>query len=82
VKDSGFAGFIRYRQAVLMLEAGNFSHGLGPAIDKAQEFEIELVDCAALLSKGLAHGDSLLWNKNTKAAICGSRPGEEIVCEF
>jgi hypothetical protein len=70
VEDGGLAGFIGDRQAVLALEAGDFRYGLGSAVDETEEFEIEFVDGSALLSKGLGHGVSLLFDsKNTKAAI-------------
>jgi hypothetical protein len=35
---------------VLLLEAGDFSDGLGASVDDAEKFEIELVDGFALLT--------------------------------
>jgi hypothetical protein len=60
VQDSGFAGFVGYGQAVFELEAGDFSHGLGPAVDEAEKFKIKFVNHGALLLKGLSHGVALL----------------------
>jgi hypothetical protein len=60
VQDGGFAGFVGDGQAVFELEAGNFRHGLGAAVDEAEKFEIEFVYDGALLLKSLSHGVSLL----------------------
>jgi hypothetical protein len=49
VEDGGFAGFIRDREVVLALEAGDFGDGLGAAVDEVEKLEIELVDDGALL---------------------------------
>jgi hypothetical protein len=72
VEDGGLTGFVGDREAILALEASNFSNGLGATVDELEEFEIELVDGGALLVKGRAHDASLLdgtCRKNTKAAI-------------
>jgi hypothetical protein len=71
VEDGGFAGFVGYGEAALLLEARDFGDGLGAAVDEAEKLEIELVDGGALLSKCLGHGEFLLemTGKKTKAAI-------------
>jgi len=79
VEDGGFARFVRNRQSMLLLEAGDLRYGLGAAVDEAEEFEVELVNGSALLSQGRIHG-SLLWQKH-KGRDWKIAAGVESVCE-
>ena len=60
VQNGGFAGFVGDGQTVFALEAGDFSNGLGAAVDEAEEFKIKLIDGSALLTKGVDHVVPLL----------------------
>jgi hypothetical protein len=60
IEDGSLACFVGDGKAVLSLEAGNFSDGLGASVDEVEKFEIEFIDSVALLVKGRGHGSSLL----------------------
>jgi hypothetical protein len=55
VEHGGFARFIGDGKSVLLLETCDFCNGVGAAVDEAEEFEIELVNCSALLSQSGVH---------------------------
>jgi len=61
VEDGGLASFVGDGKIALTLEAGDFSNGLGAAVDEAEEFEVELVNGGAVLRQGRVHDVLLLW---------------------